>query len=145
VQRRRTRVGVSLMAAVVAVGLIAVVNARMPPGTAIQPSVATTGAEPWTRQAAAAPEEALAHFAATRGSPIAGPCDATQSPRDLGHLCHRLVAEREQDGMQAYLIGLTFSEFTTWVFVARSDGHWAVVADALLDFTSTPLRIPWPP
>jgi hypothetical protein len=94
---------------------------------------------------ATAPEAALAQFVATLTLPFAGPCDATQSPRDVGRLCSRFVAERAPDGMQAYLIGRTFSEFTTWVFVAMRGGSWIVVADVVLDDTGPTLTIPWPP
>ncbi len=91
---------------------------------------------------AASPDGALAAFVHTSGAVFAGPCEDTRSPEDFGKVCARFVAERA--GVRAYLTGHTFSEFTTWVFVAPSGSGWTVRATAPLDFNAATLTIPWP-
>lgn len=91
---------------------------------------------------AATPQDAVAAFVQARGDRFAGACESTRSPEDIGKVCARLIDER--DGLQAYLIGRTFSEFSTWVFVGQQDGGWAVVATTPLDFHDMTMTIPWP-
>ncbi len=87
-------------------------------------------------------EAAVAQLVEEGGTAFAGPCSGTRSPDDMGKVCSRFVAERA--GVRAYVIGRTFSEFDRWVFVAESDGGWAVAGQAPLDFTSTSIEPPWP-
>lgn len=134
-------------ASAVAVMGLAVVGIHMhtAQGSALAPPAAGPSAPFSTARMAPSPEEALAEFVAMLGSPFAGPCAETRSPRDLGEICAGFMGEREQDGSRAYLIGRTFSEYGTWVFVRPNDGQWAVVATLPLDFTSLDPAIPWPP
>ena len=91
---------------------------------------------------AATPEGAVQDTLEAAGTAYAGDCAATVSPRDIGKVCSRLVEER--DGMRAYLIGRTFSEFTTWVFVGSTDTAFTVVSEAPLCFECLSMEIPWP-
>lgn len=77
------------------------------------------------------------------GTVYAGDCAATVSPRDIGATCSRLAGEER--GVQAFLVGRTFSEFNRWVFVAQSSGgEWRVIAEKQLDLESDSPVIPWP-
>jgi hypothetical protein len=87
------------------------------------------------------PEEAVRAAVEAGGEASAGDCAGTVSPRDLGRVCARLVAERA--GTRAYLVGRTFSEFDRWVFVAPAGDGWQVVGVAPLDFRGPP-DPPWP-
>jgi hypothetical protein len=105
----------------------------------------TGGSDAASSQGAATsqtPEGAVAAFIQAQGAVYAGPCEQTRSPQDIGKVCSRLIDERGQ--MQAYLIGRTFSEFSTWVFVAPTSSGWTVIAISPLDFHDTSLTIPWP-
>lgn len=95
-----------------------------------------------TALAADSPEQAVAAAVGARGALYAGDCTQMVSPRDIGKVCSRWVEER--GGVRAYLLGRTFSEFTTWLFVARSSDGWQVVGEAPLRFESASLAIPWP-
>lgn len=76
------------------------------------------------------------------GSQYAGPCDQTRSPDDIGKVCSKLIEQR--GALRAYLIGRTFSEFSTWVFVTPRDAGWAVLGTEDLDFHDLTGSIPWP-
>jgi hypothetical protein len=102
----------------------------------------TSAAEPLTAIASASPVEAVAVYVQGEGDAFAGNCEDTVSPRDIGKVCARFVEER--DGTQAYLIGRTFSEFNTWVFVAQTSRGWNVGGSAPLDFHDMSGSIPWP-
>src|SRR5215216_6227541 len=91
---------------------------------------------------AATPQEAIAQLVQSRGDRYAGLCEQTRSPEDIGKICSRLIESR--DGVQAHLIGHTFSEFSTWVFVTQRDGGWTVLGTEALDFLDTSGFIPWP-
>lgn len=88
------------------------------------------------------PDMAVQMVVEDNGDRYAGDCAATTSPADIGKVCARQIDE--QDGTRAYLIGRTFSEFTTWVFVRQEAAGWRVVATTPLDFFATDLTIPWP-
>jgi hypothetical protein len=92
--------------------------------------------------AAGTPEEALAAFVRLDGSTFAGACEQTRAPDDIGSRCATLVGER--DGLSAYLLGRTFSEFDTWVFLRGALQGWTVLGTAPLDFLDTSGAIPWP-
>lgn len=88
------------------------------------------------------PEAAIRAAVEAGGRVYAGDCADAVSPRDLGRICSRLVEEKAE--ARAYLVGRTFSEFSTWVFVAPvpPDG-WRVAASVPLDFFGPP-EPPWP-
>ncbi len=90
----------------------------------------------------ATPQDAIATVVQSNGDRFAGACESTRSPEDVGKVCARLIEER--GAMQAYLIGRTFSEFSTWVFVDQRDGGWTVTGTAPLNFHDTTMTIPWP-
>src|SRR3712207_5851973 len=85
-----------------------------------------------TAAAAATPEEAIAQLVQGRGDRYAGLCEQTRSPEDIGKVCSRLIERR--GALQAHLIGRTFSEFSTWVFLDEQAGGWTVIASEPLDF-----------
>jgi hypothetical protein len=91
---------------------------------------------------AATPTEAIAAVVQAGGASFAGPCEQTRSPEDIGKLCARFVEQR--DGVQAHLVGPTFSEFTTWLFLEQAASGWTVVTSIPLDFHDAMLSIPWP-
>jgi hypothetical protein len=140
----RGRVGAATIVAVM--GLAAVVlHIHTVQGSSVALPATVPSARSDTPRMAASPEEAVAGFVAMLGSDFAGSCAETRSPQDLGTMCAGLMAEREQDGLRAYLIGRTFSEYTTWVFVLPNQGLWVVVTALPLDFTSLDPAITWPP
>lgn len=126
-----------------AVFLVAALLLSVSPGPwrVTNPSLAatTTGAP------AVAPDRAetvVRRFIEDRGAVYAGDCAGTRSPEDVGKICSTLAAER--DDLRAYMIGRTFSEYTTWVFVGQTDAGWLLVGSAPLDFFAPPDAIPWP-
>ena len=92
--------------------------------------------------AAEIPEQVVAAAVVAGGSDYAGDCADTVSPRDLGKVCSRLVEQR--GSVRAYLVGRTFSEFSTWVFVAGAGNTWQLQGEAPLRFHSDSIEIPWP-
>jgi hypothetical protein len=101
----------------------------------------STTREP-SEAAQSTPQDAVATFVRSSGGIYAGPCEQTRSPEDIGKVCSRYIDTR--DGMQAFLIGRTFSEFSTWVFVRQDADGWSVAGSAPLDFNDTSMTIPWP-
>jgi hypothetical protein len=95
-----------------------------------------------TALAAESPEQAVAAAVAATGSQYAGDCADTVSPRDIGKVCSRLVEQR--GGVRAYLVGRTFSEYSTWVFVTRAGDGWQLLAEVPLRFHTESIEIPWP-
>ena len=90
----------------------------------------------------ASADEAVRGAVAQLGGVYAGDCAATRSPDDAGKICSKLI---DQKGDQrAYLIGRTFSEFSTWTFVQQSTSGWRVTATTPLDFTDMSDAVPWP-
>jgi hypothetical protein len=88
------------------------------------------------------PQAAIAQLVETRGDRYAGLCETTRSPDDIGKVCSRLIDDR--GALEAHLIGRTYSEFSTWVFLSERDGGWTVVATEPLDFLDTTGTVPWP-
>lgn len=95
-----------------------------------------------TAAAAESPEAALRTAIEARGERFGGDCAQTVSPGDIGKVCFRMVEER--GAMRAYLVGRTFSEFNSWVFLAQSHSDWLVMAQTPLDFENDSPEIPWP-
>jgi hypothetical protein len=87
-------------------------------------------------------EAAIGALVESQGQRYAGLCEQTRSPDDIGKICSKLIETRA--GLEAHLIGRTFSEFDTWVFVTQRNGAWTVVATAEFDFFDTTGTIPWP-
>jgi hypothetical protein len=73
-------------------------------------------------------EEALAAWLADEGVEYAGPCEGTELPDDVGRYCSRVVEERET--AVVVMIGPTFSEFTVYLLIERTDRGWTVVRSA---------------
>jgi hypothetical protein len=102
----------------------------------------TSDADPLTPFAATA-EKAVDLLIHDTGAVYAGPCIHARSPQDAGKICATPIAERGP--LSAYLIGRTFSEYTTWVFVERATLGWWVRSTIPLDFFAVQMEIPWPP
>lgn len=109
----------------------------------VLPVAAVAGlALPASALSAQSPEGAIAAVVQADGRQYAGLCEQTRSPEDIGKVCSKLIDQR--NGVQAHLIGRTFSEFASWVFVAPRDGGWTVAATAPLDFHDVSGAVPWP-
>jgi hypothetical protein len=128
------RVTITPLVAGIALGLGAVMLAYGALG-------GSDAAEP-TASAARTLEEALDTYVRLTGGTYAGACEQTRSPEDLGKVCDRFV--EEQGELRAHLLGRTFSEFDTWVFLADDGSGWTVLASAPLDFFDLTITIPWP-
>lgn len=99
-------------------------------------------AESAATPAAASAAEAVRAAVEATGAVYAGDCATTRSPEDIGKVCAKFVEGR--GAMRAYLVGRTFSEFSTWVFVEETPAGWRLVGTAPLDFHAPTLSIPWP-
>jgi hypothetical protein len=99
---------------------------------------AQTAPSPATATAA----EVLRQVVERGGGRYAGDCAATRSPEDRDTICSKLVGERGD--LRAYLLGRTFSEFSTWAFVEQTPSGWRFAGAAPLDFFAFHIAIPWP-
>jgi hypothetical protein len=93
-------------------------------------------------RAAATPDEAVRLAVESLGGSYAGVCAAARSPEDVGKICSRFVAE--QGGIRAYLLGRTFSEYSSWLFVHRTAEGWTYLRIVPLALTDSLSEIPWP-
>ena len=95
-----------------------------------------------TTVAAAAADDVVRRFVGESGEAYAGDCASTRSPDDIGKVCSKLIEEK--GGLKAYLIGRTFSEFSTWVFVNQTSAGFVAAGSEALDFFDTTGAVPWP-
>lgn len=109
-------------------------------GAQTQPTAALSP----TAQVAGQAEAALAQFVQmTFSKPYAGDCSITNAATDAGKYCSLKRGERE--GMQAFVLGLAFSEGERWAFATQSGGAWQVVASLEITPDSEEVPgIPWP-
>ena len=122
--------------------LVGVVLAALQAAAGISPVRADEQSADLAALVVPTPEAAVRAVVEAGGGVYAGDCGETVSPRDLGKVCSRLIEEKA--GARAYLVGRTFSEFSTWVFVAPvSPDGWRVAASVPLDFFGPP-EPPWP-
>jgi len=70
-------------------------------------------------------------------------CSKADVTNDAGKVCAAFQGERQ--GMRAYRIGPTFSEFDQWVIMGQNGGQWSVVATFPItaDTAAVP-GVPWP-
>lgn len=94
----------------------------------------TTSSEP----GAATPAEAIGVWMDDQGHTYAGDCAATTIEDDIGKYCSSLCKASADEAI--YKIGPTFSEYTTWLLLERSDATWRVV-DTAPDTGTAPA--PW--
>jgi hypothetical protein len=87
------------------------------------------------------PEAAVQEAVQAANQVYAGDC-AAATPANGGQVCSKYVADRGQ--LSAYLIGLTFSEYTRWVFVQQTPEGWLPLSTAILDDSATSVTVPWP-
>jgi len=71
-----------------------------------------------------AQEEAIAVFLEQYGEQYAGDCATTNVETDVGKYCSTLWEDRGDSAV--YAIGLTFSEYDTWLLLELVDGDWVV-------------------
>lgn len=84
------------------------------------------------------PAEAIRVWMERKGYVYAGECATTTVEDDLGKYCSSLCEDRGSS--QIHKIGPTFSEYTTWLLLARTDGTWRVI-DTARDTGTAPA--PW--
>jgi len=90
-------------------------------------------------QSAALAQYVQSDMAAT----YAGDCSATDVERDVGSICSTRRGER--DGVQAFVLGQTFSETTQWVMLEQQGGSWRVVDSVPITPENAGIPgIPWP-
>lgn len=92
--------------------------------------------------AAGSPSEAVRLAVQSLGETYLGACGAARSPEDLGKVCSRFVAARGDE--QAYLLGRTFSEYNTWLFIEKTPDGWRFLRTEALTILDSASDIPWP-
>jgi hypothetical protein len=75
------------------------------------------------------------------GLAYAGDCSTT-TPANIGADCSKYVSSNAR--VQAYAVGLTFSEFTEWLFVEQTQSGWVPIGSVALDDSAGPATVPWP-
>ena len=90
------------------------------------------------------PEDALRRFVERRLSlGFVDDCDDAKRPDDVGKQCARLRGVR--NGMRAYELGPTFSEYTRLLIVEQAAGTWTILHQEIRDPSQPPVSgIPWP-
>ncbi len=91
---------------------------------------------------AATPDEAVELAVQHLGGEYAGVCEGARSPDDLGKICSRFVAAC--GSARAYLLGRTFSEYNTWLFIVRAPDGWHFARTESLPLTGSLADVPWP-
>lgn len=141
VTRMSRRFGVAGVSLAVAAVLLAACSSGNDdsPGISITPGPTATP----TETVVDTPEDAITRFLAERDEEYAGDCDEASAEEDVGKTCTAFLTERE--GLRAYVAGPTFSGFTLWLFVEKSDDRWSVVASQPLHEVAADVPgIPWP-
>lgn len=88
---------------------------------------------------AASPDDAIVAYLRP-GVRYIGSCDRADATTDIGAYCSRLLDD--QGAIRVYAIGLTFSEFDTFLRVYQAAGGWVVGATAPIDQTKG-MQSPW--
>jgi hypothetical protein len=84
------------------------------PAEEIQPPAVRQGAQ----------VKAIAVFIEGYGEQYAGDCEKTSVETDAGMYCSKLWEDRGDSAI--YVIGLSFSEFDTWILLEQVNGDWVV-------------------
>jgi len=96
-----------------------------PKSTPKQAPTATPTEEPESPAGAQeAQVKAIAAFVEGYGEQYAGDCATTNVETDVGKYCSTLWEDRGDSAV--YVIGLTFSEYDTWLLLELVDGDWVV-------------------
>src|SRR3990172_667404 len=78
------------------------------------------------------PEQALARYVQqTLQKPFVEDCTRADVAVDVNKVCASFRGERDQQ--RAYVLGLTFSEFTEWVILEKQGGEWKVASTSALN------------
>ena len=110
------------------------------PSTATSAGSTRTAAPSSTTAATGAttPDDAVREWMAKQGHAFAGACATTRPGTHVGEKCSTLYADRGQ--RKIYKVGMTFSEYDTWLLVEQSGVSWQVVDTA--KFTHNALAPP---
>lgn len=96
-----------------------------------------------TLPAAATPDEAVQFAVQHLGGTYAGACEgAARSSESRGKMCSRYVAACGD--VRAYLLGRTFSEYNTWLFIVQAHDGWHFARTESLALTGSLTDVPWP-
>jgi hypothetical protein len=104
-----------------------------PPG----PSVGPTPPPP-ADERVATPQDAVALWVIAQGAQYAGDCAATSLDTDVGKVCSSQYSAAGADVV--YIVGPTFSEFTTYLLVSEEASGWYVADTAPAEMGVPP---PW--
>ena len=109
-----------------------------------QPTSPPAGTSPPSETPTTPPEEALRRYVQNRlNQGFVADCDEAQRPDDVGKQCARLAGER--NGMLAYELGPTFSEYTRILIIKPEGNDWTLVRLEVRDPNLPPVPgIPWP-
>ena len=90
------------------------------------------------------PEQALARYVQqTLQKPFVEDCTRADVAVDVNKVCASFRGERDQQ--RAYVLGLTFSEFTEWVILEKQGSEWKVASTSALNADTAAIPgIPWP-
>lgn len=110
----------------------------VPSSTTPSATSSTTSATTSSVPGAATPAEAIGIWMDDEGYTYAGECATTDLETDIGKYCSSLCEDRGDE--RIYKIGPTFSEYTTWLLLEKSDAKWRVVDTAPDTGTAPP---PW--
>lgn len=103
------------------------------------PATSATTAPTSTTVATASPDDAIAAYLRP-GVRYIGSCERADAAADVGAYCSSLL--EDQGTTRVYALGLTFSEFDTFLRLDRTAGGWVVGASAPIDQT-TGMQSPW--
>lgn len=84
--------------------------------------------------------DAIRRHLADRDLELSGDCADAELPQDVGKYCYRVVDDR--GGEVVVMVGITFSEFESYLLVRQSDG-WAVVQAADVPFPDDTGELPF--
>jgi hypothetical protein len=86
---------------------------------------------------------AIAAYVQSNGSTYAGDCAETTVEEDAGSVCS--ISRGEREGIHAYVLGLSFSEGSDWLFLEEAGGAWRVVdVTPITPESASVPGIPWP-
>ncbi len=111
-------------------GATAALGTQPPGSTATAPTIA--------------PEEALRTYVQRRLSQgFVADCEEARRPDDVGKQCARKLGER--NGLVAFALGPTFSEYTRIMILQQQDGGWTIARQETRDPDNPDVPgVPWP-
>jgi len=95
----------------------------------------------WSAMPVPSADAAVQEAVQAGGEAYAGDCGSA-TPASIGQECSKYVAA--SGVIRAYMVGLSFSEFTNWVFVEQTQAGWIPISSAAYDDSSGLPAVPWP-